>query len=479
MKHESDRVQWPGRSFTKAVCYFQFFIGGLFFGLSPLVLPVSAAFDTDDSNLMGGVFFFGFAVMTVCYNVTAVYACFFSVHLSLKQRQRFVVSGLMAWPLGLAALAVSVQFKLLPLLLLVAFPLMGFAIGVEVAYLHLVEVAAWWGERVNIGHAFSGTASAVGACTWTLVGGELIEQLGTVSGVWILVATHAAATAVGLILVNPAAHLKAGEESESEKQSALSLGELALEWRTYVFTYVMVAFFFAGISMKTLLSVLFEELFDMSYIDSVRYSGACLALYIVARAVSPLISAGDKVFAVFLAVLLAETAAYALTPWAVKLPQYGKLMYTGFRLIGGAGFAILLSTTSVLLVRIFGSRNVPRLSGVFLALEWIPGLGPSLAFILHVEAVDSGLTRADSWNAFFYFNACIVATAAIGVCLLRCFQSSSPRSRAMSSQNLQVDSGVLKEGKEVRETSAKLQTASVIPKEEPHLDKEDADGFSL
>ena len=41
----------------------------------------------------------------------------------------------------------------------------------------------------------------------------------------------------------------------------------------HVFVFTLEAFFFAGLSMKTLMSELFEELLDLEYIHAVRYSG--------------------------------------------------------------------------------------------------------------------------------------------------------------------------------------------------------------
>ncbi|CAK0889937.1 unnamed protein product [Prorocentrum cordatum] len=367
---------------------------GLFYGLSPLILPVSAAFSNGEDKLAGGAFFFGFAVLAVCYNASAVYGCFYSVHSKMRSRQIFVTSGLVAWPVSLAALACAVQLKSMLVLFGVAFPLMGFAIGVEVAYLHLVEVSMWWGDRVNIGHALTGTASAAGALTWTLLIGEAMARLDTLLALWLLAGVHAVAVGAGLLVANPARNLlestsPQGDVADAEKpMTPMTSRELARDWRVYVFLLVMECFWFAGISMKTLLSVLFEEIFDMTYLEAVHYSAACLSLYVLARAVVPLLAAGHPSQMgrrVFFAVLTAETFAYALTPWAVRLDGYGMVTYTCFRLVGGAGFAILLSTTSVLLVRVFGVANVPRVSGLF-----------------SKKALDSGSGQAESWDLFFY-----------------------------------------------------------------------------
>ena len=57
---------------TKGVCCLIALVAGTFFGLSPLILPVSAVFG-DNS----GVFFYGVAVLTVGYTTTSMVACWF------------------------------------------------------------------------------------------------------------------------------------------------------------------------------------------------------------------------------------------------------------------------------------------------------------------------------------------------------------------------------------------------------------------
>ena len=51
------------------------------------------------------------------------------------------------------------------------------------------------------------------------------------------------------------------------------------------------------------------------------------------------------------------------------------VIYTGFRVVGGVGFAMLKSSTPVLLVRVFGSENVARISGTYAPPRWINSLG--------------------------------------------------------------------------------------------------------
>lgn len=279
---------------------------------------------------------------------------------------------------------------------------------------------------MRIANAIAGAAIGGGALCWTLAFGEALHALGHDALVPVLWAAAAVQTlAVGLIvaLCDPARHLKprAGLEGGST-EAALSLSELGRDWRVYLFVFVMEGWFFAGISMKTLLSVLFEEILALEYIHAVRYSAACLAFYGLARSLSPLVSAGDRVFHVFAAVLCMECVAYGLTPWAVGPDgprEYRKELYTCFRLAGGAGFAILSSNTTVLLVRIFGVHKVTRISGLFLCLEFLAGLGPSVAFVLHVERMKEGGKREQSYDPFFYFCSALVGAGAIGLAVLK------------------------------------------------------------
>ena len=142
------------RELTKGVCCMIAMVAGTYFGLSPLILPVSAVFGPNS-----GVFFHGVAVLTVGYTTTSMVACFHIVYAPLPAKQRFVTSGIIAWPVAFGALAAAVQLRALPLLYL-AFVLMGFCVGVIISYLHLVELAICWGEDVHIGHAISGGVSA-------------------------------------------------------------------------------------------------------------------------------------------------------------------------------------------------------------------------------------------------------------------------------------------------------------------------------
>eukprot|EP00746_Dinoflagellata_sp_MGD_P122951 gnl/MRDRNA2_/MRDRNA2_57700_c0_seq1.p1 gnl/MRDRNA2_/MRDRNA2_57700_c0~~gnl/MRDRNA2_/MRDRNA2_57700_c0_seq1.p1 ORF type:complete len:452 (+),score=48.82 gnl/MRDRNA2_/MRDRNA2_57700_c0_seq1:55-1410(+) len=413
---------WPGWAFTRGMCVFNFLIGGAYFGMSPLIIPVTAAFNTEvDGDYSGGIFFYGFAVMSLVNNFTSCVGCFVIVNASPWRKFLFVSCGLVAWPIALAALVLSVQYKLLPLLFGVAFPLMGFTIGVVVCYLQLVEMVHWWGEDINKGHSLTGGCSAVGALFSTWGFGELLHGLGhdnVVVALWIYCGVHATGVILGLLMFNPARHMRIAN-SEDKAIKGTPLSELAKDWRVYVFIFVCWSFFFAGMSMKTLLSVLFEELFEMSYIEAVRYSAGCLSFYVVARVAAPLLSAGDYVFNQFLIVLVLEGLAYLCTPWVVHLDDIGHILYTLFRLVSGAGFAILCAITGVFIVRVFGTANVASISGLFLSIEWIACLGPSVAFFLHVGDMENGKERTQSWNSFFYLCAAVVFSAALGVFALK------------------------------------------------------------
>ena len=257
---------------TKGVCCLIALVAGTFFGLSPLILPVSAVFG-DNS----GVFFYGVAVLTVGYTTTSMVACFHVVYAPLPAKQRFVTSGIVAWPIAFAALAAAVQLRALPLLF-AAFLLMGFCVGVVISYLHLVELAICWGEDVRVGHAVSGGVSATCAMLWTLAYGETIHALGAhrvATALWLAAAVHATGCALTLAFQNPAHHLNppmvrprggggggGGSDGESDGGDARAspLHACAIcDWKVAIFVFLMEVFWFAGITMKHLLSVLFED----------------------------------------------------------------------------------------------------------------------------------------------------------------------------------------------------------------------------
>ena len=63
--------------------------------------------------------------------------------------------------------------------------------------------------------------------------------------------------------------------------------------------------------MKQLLSTIFEQALEMTHLESTFYSTFCLVCFGICRAVSPLMAGGDKVFVLFVVVLLVESAACA------------------------------------------------------------------------------------------------------------------------------------------------------------------------
>lgn len=119
------------------------------------------------------------------------------------------------------------------------------------------------------------------------------------------------------------------------------------ERRPKMFSYVVTAFVFCGMSMKLLLSTLFEEALQLSYIDSTRLAAVCLLMYLPGLGLTPLYCSKQRVFIVYLVILIFEAFAYALTPWAISLGTSGSKqlalgVYTTLRLISGGGFAVLL-----------------------------------------------------------------------------------------------------------------------------------------
>eukprot|EP00929_Paragymnodinium_shiwhaense_P102262 TRINITY_DN65455_c0_g1_i1.p1 TRINITY_DN65455_c0_g1~~TRINITY_DN65455_c0_g1_i1.p1 ORF type:complete len:578 (+),score=67.19 TRINITY_DN65455_c0_g1_i1:199-1734(+) len=410
--------------FQASVCWFQFFISGVFYGLSPLALPVSRAFleDAADVSLESGLFFFGFAILMFGNSAVSAFSAFYMESLPAERKRYFISCGYIAWLVSFALLALAVQFRAQWLLLGGAFPLMGIGSGVQIGYVNMVLVGVAWGRKANFGFAYAGGASGFGALAWTLIFGEVCNALGDegiVTAMWIYFALQVVGVAVGYRYLHPGDYLLEKQATAlTDSQSAKPEIRIAKDWRVYVFVFVAEAFFTAGLTLKTLMSELFEKLFSLEYIHAVRYSAACLAAYAVARGVSPFLAFGDRVFWLFTGVLLMEGCAYFLTPIAVRL-EVGRLeIYTCFRLLGGIGFAILLSNTGVLLVRIFGPEYVTKVTGAFLATEFVIGLGPSIAFSLHVAQVRSGTSNEHSYDFFFQLASVMVLMAAAGVIAL-------------------------------------------------------------
>lgn len=412
-------------------CWFQFFIGGVFYSLSPLALPISNAFmeNGGDPAFDGGIVFYGFAVLMVVQSLAICVVIFRIDNGPFRQKKLAVTASYLSWPIGFALMALSVQLKSRWLLLAGAFPCLGVAIGVQIGYMHLVVTSVVYGRNVIKGAALSGGACAVGALSWNIVFGEVINSLGfkhLVTALWIFFSLHAFGVAVGVFFLNPARYIPSAPVPAANSENrmpatskGLTVRQALRDWRVILFVFIVESFFFAGLTMKTLMSELFEKLLKMSYIDAVRYSDGCLAAYVVARFASPFLAFGDKVFVLFAVVLTLEGIAYALTPWAVGLDVGTAPIYTSFRVVGGTAFAILKSNTSVLLIRIFGPENVAPISGIFLATESLVGLGPSLAFSLHMQQVNAGSSSEHSYDVFFYVCAALVLTSSAGVVVLR------------------------------------------------------------
>jgi len=433
--------------FTVGTCWFQFFISGVFYGLSPLSLPVASAFVGEhDVNFAGGVIFYGFAVLMAMQSITCGVAIFCIDQRPIIWKQRFITSAYCVWPLGFASLALAVRIKSIWMLLALGFPLLGYSIGVQVGYLQLVLTSTMWGRRVNVGQSLTGGCSALGALSWNLIFGEVSNALGfdrVETALWIFCALQTLAMLTGLALFNPSWYIQEkgedsgdGEEdgdSETTTTKAKTIAELMRDWRFHLYILVVEAFFFSGVTMKTLMSELFKKILALEYIHAVRYSAGCMAAYAVARFASPFFAFGDNVFKLFVVVLVCEGAAYSVTPWAISLESGTGAIYTACRVVGGIGFAILKSNTAVLLVRIFGPENVSRISGCFLLTELVVGLGPSLAFAWHVEQMRSGVSSELSYNVFFYFCAGLVLAAACGTLAL--WQSTRTKGQRKGAPN--------------------------------------------
>eukprot|EP00929_Paragymnodinium_shiwhaense_P118655 TRINITY_DN90569_c0_g1_i1.p1 TRINITY_DN90569_c0_g1~~TRINITY_DN90569_c0_g1_i1.p1 ORF type:complete len:558 (-),score=61.39 TRINITY_DN90569_c0_g1_i1:45-1718(-) len=441
--------------FTSGVCLLVFLTGGTFYSFSSLVIPISQALELstiDADSLEDGIVFYGFAIMVLVGNTVAAGASFLLVKESTTTRRHFVNGGMASWVSGVALMAAAVEFRSV-LLLFLAFPALGVGVGCVGGYLQLVEMPRWWSERVHVAMAITGLSIGGGALFWTLFFGELIHYVGmehVATVLWITLLIQAVIAGAVFSFCHPGRNLAPSQEHKHEadkevfepgdsgeaesvswqevrvvvddKQRELSLRELCRDWRLFAFLYTSIAFQFAGTAMKNLLSIMFEEILALSYIEAIHYSASCLALYAGFRALSPLLAGtGGNVFALFTGVLLAESLAYGLTPWAIQTDEKAGI-YTFFRLVGGAAFAVLLANRTVLLVRVFGVANVPKVSGLFFAIEWVAGIGPGLAFALRLQQIQDGKARQESFNSFFVLCSVVVALAAVCVILLWCAQ---------------------------------------------------------
>lgn len=441
--------------FMFALLSLLFLVNGFFFGLSPLVVPISVIFDESGDSYIGGVFLYGFAINYLSADLMAL------VILDLLKRRpplRSIIlnTGIASAPLALGFLAFMVHLRSF-VGLLVAFLVMAYPMAVIVMYLLHAEMPLWYyGDEMPKAASYAGFTVGGGALFWTFLMGEMTNALGKENVVFVILAA-AVITGVPLLLIlvfcNPAflvpKVLKEREPSSTspskdevvkfeEESAACTTAESATSkeawWkflirdrRAKLYSYVTTAFLFCGHAMKLLLSTLFEETLELSYVDATRLAAVCLLMYLPGRGLTPLYCSQNRVFKVFLVVLIFEAAAYALTPWAISLSITGSKQlslgcYTTLRLISGGGFAMLLGNVGVLVVRVFSMDEIHKAVACFIAIEWIAGIGPSVAWIIHVEARrKSHGTReeARSFDGFFYLCAAIAVSAVVGVVALR------------------------------------------------------------
>eukprot|EP00930_Biecheleria_cincta_P031351 TRINITY_DN21768_c0_g1_i1.p1 TRINITY_DN21768_c0_g1~~TRINITY_DN21768_c0_g1_i1.p1 ORF type:complete len:510 (+),score=52.41 TRINITY_DN21768_c0_g1_i1:39-1568(+) len=423
-------------AFMRPVLILLFTMLGMFYGFSPLVLPVAerlAAKNREDvEGFAGGVFLYGFTVLFVGVDLVGGVQCM-SLPKMPRLRKVCVTAAVTSWPILLVVLAVAVHLASLPLLL-VAFLLLSFPLGTIGQYVLHAEVPLAWGDEITKGNSMCGLAIGAGALFWTLMFGEITHMVGS-DNIASVIGMSAGCCSVlnGLVLVvyNPGALYPlilnkddqngevTGSPSVKSHRPTRSMLLLLRDWRTHIFVYVLNAFIFCGIAMKMLLSTIFEEALAMSYVNASRMSALCLLVYMPGRGLAPLFASRDRVFRIFFIVLVFETLAYALTPWAVSLGTSGQnslalVVYTGLRIISGGGFAIMLGNIGVLAVRVFGAEEVPAVVAYWSFTEWVAGCGPSLAWVIHVE----GGSGRDSFNVFFFLCAGVAASASICTVLL-------------------------------------------------------------
>lgn len=310
-----------------------------------------------------------------------------------------------------------------------------------IMYVLHVEMPLWYGDEITKGSSFAGFATGCGGVFWTFFLGETTNALGA-ENIAFVIFIASIVSGVPLLLVlffcNPAAL-----EIPGQKKKAPTSGETDAErsvkskkswWKLFVadrrvklYCFILCCFLFAGLSMKMLLSTVFEEALMLSYVDATRLAAVCLLMYLPGRGLAPLYCSKDRVFTIFWVILIFEAAAYALTPFAISLGIDGSKelalgVYTTLRLISGGGFAVLLGNIGVLAVRVFDLDEIHDVMAAFSATEWVAGIGPSVAWLIHVQAREESHTIEDetqSFNAFFYLCAGVAVSAAIGVGLLQ------------------------------------------------------------
>lgn len=427
--------------FTFALLIIVISVNGVFYGLSPLVLPVSEVFDKNGGeSYTGGIFLYGFGVLFIGISTGGVAVIDLLNHRPWL-RKPILISGMIAQPASLAFLAFMVHIHSL-LGLLFAFLIYSYPMIVCMQYFVHVEMPIWYGEEITKGSALCGFATGIGAVFYTVSMGEMIDYLGSenvVAVILIVALVSGVPCILVLIFCNPANLDIGGQKKEAPQPGEIDVAESVHPKKSWVgffcsdprpkmFTYIIIAFVFAGISMKMLLSTLFKSALQLSYVDATRLAAACLLMYLPGRGLSPLFCSKDHVFTLFTVILIFEAFAYAATPWAISLGTKGNKelalgVYTSLRLISGGGFAVLLGNIGVLVVRVFKENEIHHAIAAMSAFEWVAGVGPSVAWTIHVEARKTSHTveeETGSFDGFFYLCAGIALSAALCTALLKC-----------------------------------------------------------
>lgn len=428
---------------TTSYCAFAFCTIGLLYGCSPLVLPVSAAMqdgskESTENSYAGGYFLYGITLLSIMFNVAGFVLAFWlptePVAAAMAQR-----TSLFLWSMGLISLAVSVHLQL-PWLFFVSFVVLSYPLAVYDLYLCHIELPlAWKDAGVQKGVAILGMSIGSGAIFWTLLTGEVTSAFGVIPALWTLAGSQITILLLVQFMLNPedifwrrSSSIETNPNGTTWKSRSAwvpspsraaellkSIQEIASDWRAWVYCYIIVAMCFCGMSFKMLISIIFEHALELDYADSARLSVCYLILYCFGRGLSPLFIVRDKVFSLFAWILATEAVAYGITPWALGLEENRIEVYIILRMFSGGGFAILLGNLTLLSVRIFGVLKNHQVLGLLMALHWISGIGPSVAWYLHVAEVKSGTTVQASYNVFFYLCSAIAASATICVLIVR------------------------------------------------------------
>lgn len=440
------------RLFMRALAPLLVTILGFLYGFSPLVTPIAEHFAGDEGSadgIEGGLFLYGFAILFFGLDLLgSLCVVLFEGRPILR---RYVIDGtVLLFPVSLACLTLSVHLHSVPLLL-GSFGVMSVPMATVGQYLLHADMPRFWRGRTNVGSAICGFSIGVGGFSWMLCLGELINVLGHDKITTVLaVCTGASAVLCALVVllykpgaINPPSK---GSTAGSTSSAHRSFGELFRDWRLHVFIFAINGFIFCGMSMKMLLSTLFEKVLNLEFVDATRMSAFCLFAYIPGRGLAPLFASQDRVFTLFIVVVGLECAAYALTPWAVSLATnsgtkaVAMIVYTALRLVSGGGFAVLLGNLSVLGVRIFGPDDFSLVVMYWGLSEWIVGAGPSIAWFLHVQAIENEhVDPQKSFNRFFFLCSALAACVTVCVALLAWDQRVTHKSMATASEREDKD----------------------------------------